>query len=354
MVNKQKQKQASDVRGAVAFGSGLAATLLLLAAFQGSVPALLLAYLSPLPLMIATIGFGHVTGLGAVLAGFITLVALLVAANPQDVSVATFAGAGVNGILFLICEGLPSWWLARVASVSRSMPILPFLPEPPPDTVEEGSRLSLVIVTAAAFAFLVVGGTLATMVLGHEDFAALVDKVAANIRPVLKQEAGADLLHANAIDSFARFLATALPAIAASVIFVIYLVNLWLAGRVAQISQRLQVPWPNVAREFRVPRLLALVFVAAAGLIFAGGAIGLVASLAASVLGVAFALQGLAVIHVVTLGLRLRNNLLFLVYLFVVPLMPWSLAPFTLLGLLEAGFSLRDRKDSVAISPKMN
>jgi hypothetical protein len=351
MVNKQTQKQTSDIRGAVAFGSGLAATLLLLAAFQGSVPALLLAYLSPLPLMIATIGFGHVTGLGAVLAGFITLVALLVAANPQDISVASVAGAGIDGIIFLICEGLPSWWLARVASVSRSMPILPFLPEPTPDG-EEGSRLSLVIVTAAAFAFLVVGGTLATMVLGHEDFAALVDKVAANIRPVLKQEAGADLLHSTALDSFAHFLATALPAIAAGVIFVIYLVNLWVAGRVAQISQRLQVPWPNVAREFRVPRVLALVFVAAAGLIFVGGATGLVASLAASVLGVAFALQGLAVIHVVTLGLRLRNNLLFLVYLFVVPLMPWSLAPFTLLGLFEAGFSLRDRKYSVAISPQ--
>jgi uncharacterized protein YybS (DUF2232 family) len=98
--------------------------------------------------------------------------------------------------------------------------------------------------------------------------------------------------------------------------------------------------------------VLALVFIAAAGLIFVGGAIGLVASLAASVLGVAFALQGLAVIHVVTLGLRLRNNLLFLVYLFVVPLMPWSLAPFTLLGLFEAGFSLRDRKYSVAVSPQ--
>jgi hypothetical protein len=348
-----KQKQTSDIRGAVAFGSGLAATLLLLAAFQGSVPALLLAYLSPLPLMIATIGFGHVTGLGAVLAGFITLVALLVAANPQDVSVATFAGAGVNGIIFLICEGLPSWWLARVASVSRSMPILPFLPEPPPDTVEEGSRLSLVIVTAAAFAFLVVGGTLATMVLGHEDFAALADKVAANIRPVLKQEAGADLLSHNGVDAFARFLARALPAVAAGVIFVIYLVNLWLAGRVAQISQRLQVPWPNVAREFRVPRVLALVFVVAAVLVyFIGGPTGVIASLIASVLGVAFALQGLAVIHVVTLGLRLRNNLLFLLYIFVVPLTPWSLAPFTLLGLFEAGFSLRDRKQIAAALPQ--
>ena len=131
MVNKQKQ--TSDIRGAVAFGSGLAATLLLLAAFQGSVPALLLAYLSPLPLMIATIGFGHVTGLGAVLGGFITLVALLVAANPQDVSVATVRGraASTASSSSSARDCRRGGWRG-LASVSRSMPILPFLPEPPP------------------------------------------------------------------------------------------------------------------------------------------------------------------------------------------------------------------------------
>lgn len=349
-----KQAQTPDIRGGIAFGSGLAATLLLLAAFQGSVPAMFLAYLSPLPLMIATIGFGHVTGLGAVLAAFITLVALLVAVNPQDLSASAFLDAGFNGIVFVLCEALPAWWLARIASLSLSAPILPFLPGSAADDKDSKgvSRLSLVIVTAGIFAFLVVAGTLAYMQLEGENFPALVDKMAANIKPVMMQQTGADLLRAREVDAFAHLLARSLPAVAAGVIFVAYLVDLWLAGRVVQISQRLQVPWPNIAREFRVPRLLALVFFAAVGLIFLGGPVGVIASLAASVMGVAFALQGLAVIHVATLGLRFRNNLLFLIYLFVVPLTPWSLAPFTLLGLVEAGFSLRDRKPAVAISPQ--
>ncbi|MEW6437006.1 MAG: DUF2232 domain-containing protein [Pseudomonadota bacterium] len=353
-----KQAQTPDIRGGIAFGSGLAATLLLLAAFQGSVPAMLLAYLSPLPLMIATIGFGHMTGLGAVLAAFITLVALLVAANPQDLNASTFRDAGLDGLVFVVCEALPSWWLARIASLSLSAPILPFLPGSTTDDKEskkdskEESRLSLVIVTAAAIAVLIVAGMLAVMQIEGENFPALVDKMAANIKPVMMQQTGVDLLRAREIDAFAHLLARSLPAVAAGLVFVAFLVDLWLAGRVVQISQRLQVPWPNIAREYRVPRLLAPVFFAAVGLIFLGGAIGLVASLAASVLGVAFALQGLAVIHVATLGLRFRNNLLFLIYLFVVPLTPWSLAPFTLLGLFEAGFSLRDRKPVVAISPQ--
>ena len=349
-----KQAQTPDIRGGIAFGSGLAATLLLLAAFQGSVPAMMLAYLSPLPLMIATIGFGHVTGLGAVLAAFITLVALLVAANPQDLSPLAFLDAGFEGLVFVVCEALPSWWLARIAALSPSAPVLPFLAASAASGKDSkaGSRLGLVIVTAAAFAFLLAAGTLAVMAFEGENFAALADKMAANIKPVLTQQAGVDLLHARQIDAFAHALATALPAVAAGVIFLAFLVDLWLAARVVLISQRLQVPWPNIAREFRLPRLLALVFFAAVGLIYLGGTVGLIASLAASVLGVAFALQGLAVVHVATLGLRFRANLLFLVYLVVVPLAPWSLLPFTLLGLLEAGFSLRDRKAPVAVSPQ--
>jgi hypothetical protein len=347
-----KQTQAPEFRGGVAFGSGLAATLLLLAAFQGSVPALLLAYLSPLPLMIATIGFGHMTGFGAVVAAFITLVALLIAANPDDLSPTAFLDSAIESLVFVIGAALPSWWLARLASLSRSAPILPFLGAAAPEKNEgpETSRLSLIIVTAATFAFAMVAATLASFVLSHENFAVLIERAAANIKPVLSQETGADLLRNKEIDAVAHFLAKALPAIAAGVIFLVYLVDLWLAGRIVLISQRLQVPWPNIAREFRVPRFLALVFVAAVGGIFVGGPAGLIASLVASVLGVAFALQGLAVIHVMTLGQRFRANVLFVVYLFVVPLLPWSLAPFTLLGLFEAGLSLRDRKADVAIS----
>lgn len=347
-----KQTQAPDIRGGIAFGSGLAATLLLLAAFQGSVPALLLAYLSPLPLMIATIGFGHMTGLGAVLAAFITLTALLVAANPEDLSPGAFLNAAINGLIFIVCEGLPAWWLARLASLPSGPQAPSFGPQRPTEQngAPESSRLGLVISTAGVIAILIVAGMLAGMLLEHENFTLLIDKMAGNIKPVLKQQAGGDLLRGGEINTVALFLARALPAIAAGVIFLVSLVDLWLAGRIAQISQRLKIPWPNVAREFRVPRFFALIFAASAGLTFLGGAAGTIASLFASVLAVAFALQGLAVVHLVTLGHRFRNNILLVLYLFVVPLLPWSLAPFTLLGLVEAGLSLRDRKLAVATS----
>ena len=89
------------------------------------------------------------------------------------------------------------------------------------------------------------------------------------------------------------------------------------------------------------------------GLIFVGGPTGILAESGSERARGAFALQGLAVLHVVTQGLRLRNNLLFVVYLIVVPLLPWSLAPFTLLGLSGSRlFLCATAKKRPSISPQ--
>ncbi len=80
----KKDLQTFDIRFPVAFGSGLAAALLFVAALQqGTVAALLLAALSPLPIMIATLGFGHATGLGAAVVAAVTIMALITAAATE-------------------------------------------------------------------------------------------------------------------------------------------------------------------------------------------------------------------------------------------------------------------------------
>ena len=114
------KKQASDIRVPVALGSGLAATLLLVSLRQGTFPALFLASLSPLPLMIATLGFGHATGLGAVAVAVLTFVALMTAAAaPQNGWLDAILTAGLGGLIFAVCQALPSWWLAHLAGLSR-------------------------------------------------------------------------------------------------------------------------------------------------------------------------------------------------------------------------------------------
>jgi len=75
-----------------------------------------------------------------------------------------------------------------------------------------------------------------------------------------------------------------------------------------------------------------------------GGIAGLIASIATAVLAIVFALQGLCVIHDLSRGTKFRGALLCGLYVALALLMPWPLVVFTLVGLLDAGFSLRDRK----------
>ena len=97
---------------------------------------------------------------------------------------------------------------------------------------------------------------------------------------------------------------------------------------------------------------MAFVFAAAVAISLFDGLIGLLGAVVAAALGMAFALQGLAVVHDLSRGSKLRLPFLSAIYASLVLLMPWPLALFALIGLAEAGFSLRDRKAGAA-SPKI-
>jgi hypothetical protein len=348
-----KQQQTFDIRYPVALGSGLASALLLVALRQGTLPALFLAYLSPLPLMIATLGFGHATGLGAVAVSVLTFIALMTATTPQDLSLDALLTAGLGGLIFAVCEALPAWWLARLAGLSRAAVGLPWTAR-----AEEKGRaweyypLGIVVLNAAAIGFSVVAVATVTASLFQTSFAAGIDKAAAKIAPLIVQALGPYELPSN-IDlvELSRLVVKAMPPVAACMIFLLLLLNLWLAGRIVQVSNRLARPWPNIAHDLRVPRLLGLALAAAFGLCFLGALVGLVASIATAILGVVFALQGLAVIHDLSRGAKFRSALLCMLYVSLGLLMPWPLVVFVLVGLAEAGFSLRDRKAAATASP---
>ncbi len=345
------KKQASDIRVPVALGSGLAATLLLMSLRQGTFPALLLASLSPLPLMIATLGFGHATGLGAVAIAILTFVALIAAAAaPQNGWLDAILTAGLGGLIFAACQALPVWWLAHLAGLSRSYAALPWSAR----RNEKGRAcdyypLGRIILHAALIGFAIVAFATLTASLGQTNFEASLDRAAAKIAPFIVQALGSYELP-NGIDliQLSRLVIRAIPPVAASMIFVLLLINLWLAGRIVQLSNLLTRPWPDIAHELRVPRLLGLAFAAASALCLLRGVAGLIASIATAVLAILFALQGLCVIHDLSRGTRFRSALLCGLYVALALLMPWPLVILTLVGLVEAGFCLRDRKATAA------
>ena len=122
-------------------------------------------------------------------------------------------------------------------------------------------------------------------------------------------------------------------------------VNLWLAARTVEISGRLGRPWPPLPETLALPRIVAPIFVLAAGLCLTAAPLGAVAGVVAAAAGFGLALQGLrrAARPHPRLAVPRRHG--------SPASMPprscssrWSVVVMALFGLIESAFSLRARK----------
>ena len=120
-------------------------------------------------------------------------------------------------------------------------------------------------------------------------------------------------------------------------------INMWVAGKVAQSSQRLKRPWPDVAMELRLPQWFAAVLALAMVATLSGGLTRMIAAIIVAALGMAFALQGFAVLHAVTRGARNRTMNLTLTYVLNIVLFPIPLVITALLGVADNFLNLRGR-----------
>src|SRR5690242_433058 len=90
--------------GFIGLGSGAASALLFASVTSGTMLSIPLAYLAPLPLMIAALGWSHWVALaGALVGGF---------------AIWLFFGAFFS-VGYLAGIGLPGWWLGYLAMLAR-------------------------------------------------------------------------------------------------------------------------------------------------------------------------------------------------------------------------------------------
>ncbi|ACB95918.1 DUF2232 domain-containing protein [Beijerinckia indica] len=346
---------------AIGLGAGLASALLFCLAGQGTFASMMLAYLSPLPLMIATLGFGVSTGLVAVVTGALCVTSLVGLASiaPSDLKEAaelsrqTLAGAAKTGLIYLISLGVPAFCLGLLGQSGKSASSVSPAPNgsPAKSWLAFGgpSRPLAGILTFALFAscLLVTAGSL-WIWARQGGFKATLDKTVAEILPLIMQ-LNTNGLHwpASLTESdIARMIVLAVgPAMAASTLLM-FLLNLWLAGRVVQVSGRLPRAWPDIPRSFRLPWIFVPVFIGACAVSVLGGPAGFIGLIFSVTTGLGFALQGLAAIHDLTRGTSFRVPLLIIVYLVFVLLMPW---PLTLFGLADAIFPLGKRREALSI-----
>lgn len=310
----------------IGVAAGIASGLLFLALASGPAGAFVFFYLAPLPLLIAGLGWGWLTGVIAALAGTVTI----------------FAGIGpAIGILFLTSCAAPTAWISRLANLAR--PVDETDPNSPLEWYPSGRLLAWMAGGGGALVLvgmLMISGSLTelTRVLTEHIDAAL-------------RAAGNEFALPEGMDSanLAGVLATLMPPAAAGSWTLMMAVNYWLARRVTLASGASQRPITPF-RELRMPRVAGLALGGFLVLTFLPGLIGLAGTLFVAAFSVAFMIQGLSYLHHATHGWSSQGPVLFIVYAALV-LFGWPGVVLIFVGLFDTFFDIRKSGGQAPPSP---
>jgi hypothetical protein len=138
------------------------------------------------------------------------------------------------------------------------------------------------------------------------------------------------------------------PAIAASTLMMLC-VNLYGAARSTQLSRNLPRPWPDVPTSLTLPWPVGIAFLACLGAAYALPApTAQYFSIGVGGLGAALALQGLAVAHALSRGLKMRPLMLVALYACSVLRAKYTLPVLAGLGIIDGFLKLRSRAALIA------
>jgi Predicted membrane protein (DUF2232) len=315
-------------RFVVAIGAGCAAALLFAVSSQSSLLAMTLAYLAPLPIMIATLGWGLD---GGAIAAAIAIAVLAVVTEP--LSALVFAGS----------VAVPAWVLAAF-SVS---PLARYFKRLKPDAPVH-APVGAIVSLAALLGMLASLAVLTTVIAIYGGYQEAARRVAESITTL-----AGDTFEGAPGNLTAREFADALvhygpPAIAASTLMMLC-VNLYAAARSTQLSRNLPRPWPDIPSSLSLPWPVGVVC-----LVCVAGAYALPAptaqffSIGAGGLGAALALQGLAVAHALSRGLKMRPLMLIALYACCILRAKYTLPVLAGLGIIDGFLKLRSRAALIA------
>ena len=326
-------------RFAIPIGAGIASALLFAVILQGTMTAMALAYVTPLPLMIAALGWGFEAG----------LIALGVACG----GVAAALGPG-PAILFGLTVALPAWCLAALAG-AKSIPSLPVARQLLDLGTSARASVGSLVILAAIFGALVGAGILATMIVMHGGYQHGVEAFGAEMKATIREvlEATGNSTDDATVESVSKAIINYSPAAIASSTCLMLLANLYAAARSAQMSQRLNRPWLDVPTSLNVPRAFGAIAIIPFVVFFVTPEpASRFAMIFAGAFGVVFVLQGLAMLHALSRRAPARPALMIGLYLacFVAP--RWVLPALTILGLIESFASLRARAAMRPFPPK--
>lgn len=340
---------------AVGVLAGLASAILYAAASGGATPAIILAYIAPLPIFIAGLGWGTFTALTAGAVG------LLLMAVVSGVS---------SGVVYFAVVALAPIWLVRLALLSRAVggrgasaaaraarareahhrAVADGTRDgPPEDDLEPQVQWYppglLVVWTTAIAATLLVISILSMAATDDGLRGAVVQMINTGI---LDTGELSRVLDARGVDVSARefleMVATFVPATAASMWLVMTLANMAVAQVIVARTGQPMRPTPDIA-QMTYPQAFLVVFPISLILAFLPGELGFAGASLAALLFVPYFLLGLATIHAISRRWQARSAILIGFYAVLI-LLGSPVVLVGILGLVEAWMGLRARYGS--------
>jgi hypothetical protein len=301
----------------IGVGCGLVSALLFFSAARGGAGlGLLLFLLTPLPPLLAGLGWGWLPAAAGALVGALAIA--LVVAFPL-------------GVGYLVAVGLPAALVAYLAYLSR--------PSPSEPEGREWYPLGRLLAALSLYA-----GALPVLALPWTggSFDGLKPVAAELVRAIVSQSG--ELRDRPPTEQQIEALADLVVAVTPSAMAVYWLLimtaNLYLAGRIACASEHLGRAWPDLpalAYPAGFPILLGLALLAA----FAPGAIGIAGASFTGALVFAYLLAGLALAHFV--ARRGARWLPWAVYAALLLLQPYATILVALAGLVEPMLKIKQR-----------
>jgi hypothetical protein len=307
----------------IALIAGAASALMFASIISGALISLVLACLASLPLMLVTLAWGPLCG---AIGG---LVAMLGVGAVLGLPLAFGYGLAVAS---------PALWLGHLAMLGRPLPngtaMTAAVSAAAPPQVE-WYPLGRILLWIAALATLTTTASLLSLGTDASAISETLRRGFARVMSMMSESAVTEN------DPRVSLMVTATPVLLATAHMTTLSLNLWLAAKVAAVSGRLQRPWPDLSTAALPPMTLVVLCLSLA-FSFTGGMTGILAVVIATVLMMAYALIGLAVLHTITRDLNNRTFWLATAYAIIL-MFSVGVILLTALGLADAVFGFRER-----------
>jgi len=303
----------------IGLAAGFAAALLFAGLILQSTTAIVLSLATPVPIYIASLGWGSRIG--------------FLAAITAAVAIAGVTGSFGSGMILFGSMALPAAILGHLAGLARPHEeVPPRGPFPAPANDRPGldwyplDRILFALVLTAIIACLFIGWLFGynPSAMGPELIAALNAQMNAANDPAAQQQ----------VAVLAQLVIRLMPFVQPAILVIILVAGLHLSAVVTRLSGRLPRPKDDIPTQAGLPRLALTVFAVAIAACFAPDPVAVIAAVVAGSFGTAFTLVGLASLHRRTRGNPHRGFVLFSAYVAIV-LLSFPLLAATVLGMFE-------------------